>query len=275
MKNAVIYAITFIAGASIGGASAYFVTKKMIQKKADYEIESVRDRYRSCGRNKCANNNHELYILRNAIKEFCTKDQIRDINAEFEIRCSRAEGAEVVEFKSEEEQANDEEDDIEFDTYNYISSPYRGLTESQLAERMSPPEDYPEEEEYQEGDEPDYDPPEFSPKVDFAHPKPPYIIDEDEFAEDIIFEKVTITYYEGDDTLCDTDESIMKIEDIIGREALDEGFIDDILYVRNEKLGIDYEVVREQGAYSEIVLGLGYESSGRERFPKKRRFDDE
>ena len=38
-------AITFILGAALGGTASYFITKKLIEKRIDGEVESVVDMY--------------------------------------------------------------------------------------------------------------------------------------------------------------------------------------------------------------------------------------
>ena len=88
----------------------------------------------------------------------------------------------------------------------------------------------------------------------------PYVIDFERFCEDPENEKITITYYEGDDTLVDEgDEIFPDISGVIGYESLNsfgKGSEDpDVVYVRNEKLGIDYEVIRNKESFKEMVLG--------------------
>lgn len=88
----------------------------------------------------------------------------------------------------------------------------------------------------------------------------PYVLPEDVYMEST-FEKVTLTYYEGDDTLCDDQEVIIpEVTDLLGEEALVSFGVKsedpDIVYIRNEKRGTDYEVVRVKKSYSVEVLQL-------------------
>jgi hypothetical protein len=84
----------------------------------------------------------------------------------------------------------------------------------------------------------------------------PYAITFEEFCEKFYnHDKNTITYYSKDDVLVDEDET--PVEDpawTIGSDTLDKfgvGSDDpDVVYVRNEKLAIDYEVIRIDGYYS-------------------------
>lgn len=153
--------------------------------------------------------------------------------------------------------------------------------QQRLAESEYPEDDEPEEEEYFYGD-PDED----NPRVDLeggfevGQPegisrKAPYLISEDEFAYgDPSHDKVTIYYYAGDDTLADEDETILNIGDHIGFEAT-EHFDNDVVYVRNEYLGIDYEVVRYRSSYSVAVLGLNVEEEAKRGYRRKSSFVEE
>lgn len=89
----------------------------------------------------------------------------------------------------------------------------------------------------------------------------PYIITIDEFMEGGTgTAQVTFTYYEGDNTLSDEKDSI--IDDptkLIGTDNLKFGHgsrDDNAVYIRNERIALDMEVVRSQGKYSEEVAGL-------------------
>ena len=87
----------------------------------------------------------------------------------------------------------------------------------------------------------------------------PYVITVQEYSEsDPTFEQTTITYYDQDDTLVDeNEEPIADVTAVIGDQALDkfgEGSDDpDIVYVRNEVLSTDYEVIRIHKSYAEVI----------------------
>ena len=85
-----------------------------------------------------------------------------------------------------------------------------------------------------------------------------YLIDLDTFThEDNSFEKMTLEYYPESDILrCCEDNEILEIDETIGLENLNNfggSFEDfrDTMFIRNERLGIDYEVVRCEGQYFE------------------------
>ena len=84
----------------------------------------------------------------------------------------------------------------------------------------------------------------------------PYIIDIDTFDETADgYSKVELSYYMGDSTLVDSEEEIVSTADTIGVDNLElfEQLDSDILYVRNESLGADYEVTKVLSSYSQIV----------------------
>lgn len=100
------------------------------------------------------------------------------------------------------------------------------------------------------------------PPEDTADPEPPAVVSFDKFCdEDDHHDKITLTYYSGDDTLCDENEEIIDNRvAIIGPEALHCFGMDsddpDVVYVRNEKLAIDYDIIRVPSKYSEVVCGF-------------------
>jgi len=88
----------------------------------------------------------------------------------------------------------------------------------------------------------------------------PYMITEESFSEEFLnHEKISITYFVSDDTLMDEDEQIMNAEESIGddnfRKIGSELTHYTVVYVRNEKLRIDYEITILHEHYSEVILG--------------------
>lgn len=80
-----------------------------------------------------------------------------------------------------------------------------------------------------------------------------------------------LTYYDGDVTLVDSRENAVNIDDYIGNENLDH-FVDGLLYVRNDRYGMDYEVRWSDASFQEVA-GLDPDAFGptREKIPKARR----
>lgn len=87
----------------------------------------------------------------------------------------------------------------------------------------------------------------------------PYILHRDEYFEDENgYSQTTLTYYEGDDILTDSEDTpIYGHEALTGPMSFGHGSDDpNTFYVRNEKLKADYEILRDPGMFSKIVLGL-------------------
>jgi hypothetical protein len=83
----------------------------------------------------------------------------------------------------------------------------------------------------------------------------PYVIEPDTYHdENGIFDKETLTYYDGNDTLVTDEDEVLDINSTIGRENLDRfgEFEDSTVFVRNEKLGMDFEVVYVEGEYETV-----------------------
>lgn len=97
--------------------------------------------------------------------------------------------------------------------------------------------------------------------------KEPQVISEDFYFNDteyVNYAKETLTYFEDDDTLIDEkDQVIYNVEEVIGTEALNSfGHMSndkDTVFVINHRFGIKYEVIRDDGSYKEIILGIADE----------------
>lgn len=84
----------------------------------------------------------------------------------------------------------------------------------------------------------------------------PYVISPDEFGEmeDEDYDKVSVTYY-ADGVLADEyDEVVENVDEIVGEESLTHfgEYEDDSVFVRNDKLKCDYEILLDQRNYSDI-----------------------
>lgn len=90
----------------------------------------------------------------------------------------------------------------------------------------------------------------------------PFVISEGEHAEnEANHEQIVLTYFALDDTLIDEDEKpIDDVEGLVGVDNLKRfghGSGDaNVVFVRNEKRGLDMEILREMGSYTKQVLGL-------------------
>lgn len=87
----------------------------------------------------------------------------------------------------------------------------------------------------------------------------PYIIHVDEFVADEMGwdSQSTLTWYEKDQVLCDShDKPIYNHQEVVGELLFGHGSNDaNVVYVRNEQLQAEYEILRDDGSYEEVVLG--------------------
>jgi len=90
----------------------------------------------------------------------------------------------------------------------------------------------------------------------------PYIIHQDEFmADEMDFNQETLTYYEGDDILADADDTpIYDYKGLMGELQFGHGTTDpNVVYLRNEVLHMEWEILRHTGRFEQEVLGLAME----------------
>ena len=83
----------------------------------------------------------------------------------------------------------------------------------------------------------------------------PYVISPEEFGEYEEYEKISLTYY-GDQVLADeNDELVEDVEGAVGFESLTHfgEYEDDSVFVRNDRLKCDYEILLDQRTYSDVV----------------------
>lgn len=128
-------------------------------------------------------------------------------------------------------------------------------------------------------------------KIDWAAEKAlrntvdPYIISSEEFYQnENDYEQMSLTYYEGDDILSDgKDEPVQSVEHTVGLWAFNRfghGSDDpNVVYIRNGRLSMDFEVMRNEGSFAEEVHGITGKSirhmdSSKGKVRKFRTYDD-
>lgn len=131
-----------------------------------------------------------------------------------------------------------------------------------------------------EGKEDDWD---YEVEVPLRSPVKPYIIHRDEFeANEMGFSQSNLSYYALDDILCDDkDVPIYNYHNIVGTLEFGKGSMDiSICYVRNEKLGSEWEIIIDHGSYQVEVLGERVEEAFEEsdikhsRSPRRMRSEE-
>jgi hypothetical protein len=89
----------------------------------------------------------------------------------------------------------------------------------------------------------------------------PYIIEVEEFLEnDAENTQVTLTWYEGDGVMVDDrDQAVRNHVGAIGEENLKFGYGSkdpNTVYIRNDRFKADYEIIRSEQKYAEVVHGF-------------------
>lgn len=111
-------------------------------------------------------------------------------------------------------------------------------------------------------------------------PGVPYVINSDEWeADEPVHEKVSMTYWADDHVLADDQEkNVPDPDSIVGIHNLDKfGYGSDdpnVVYVRNDKMSMDFDIHLQTGSYAKIVLGFddSLEHADRPRNRGPRRF---
>ena len=123
-------------------------------------------------------------------------------------------------------------------------------------------DEYDQDEYDQDEDDPEEDPTDKTVNVfEASKDGRPYIITwEQFFDEKDNYDKLNLDYYAGDNTLADTNDApIPDVVALVGPDALDNFGLgsheENVVYVRNDKLAIDFEIVRKDISYSVYVLG--------------------
>ena len=229
--------MSFAGGAATGALICFALLKEKYETLANEEIKNMKDYYQKEIENIDDAHDKELDNLINTMN--------KDIY-ELDKREEKKTYVDYVKKYSPEEIIKDK----------YYDMPYPDVIDEDYHEDEGPPEDPPENDlQYEE----------------------PFVISREEFDEGYPhFDKITITYYENDDVLADEqDEVIPDIEAVVGYDSLgrfgDMSDDDCVVYVRNGRLGADYEIVLTQEAYTESVLGIVQD----EGLPLRRRDYDE
>ena len=108
----------------------------------------------------------------------------------------------------------------------------------------------------------------------------PVIISKDAFFQnEPEYTQVTVTYFQGDDIVVDErDDTLDDVDDAIGNENLQrfgqKSKDPNVVYVRNHKRSMDFEVLKSKGKFEQEVLGYIEHSDKRGKI-RKFRGDDE
>lgn len=90
--------------------------------------------------------------------------------------------------------------------------------------------------------------------------KAPYVISPDEFGELEDYDRITLLFYSDHVLTDDNNEVIEDVESTVGVESLNHfgEYEDDSVFVRNERLRVDYEILLDQRKYSDVLESKPY-----------------
>ena len=162
------------------------------------------------------------------------------------------------EYEASTEDLNDEENDVDVSDFierfkNRSTQDYGGVTFPGQVDSV--------DEDAEQAEIPVATVPEW---VTVRDPHGPYVISLDEYmeeGEDSPYTKIEMTYFEGDETLVDINDSIVpNIDEVIGVMNLDrwgQGTTDpEQVYIRNERLELDIELTRDEQTYTRVILKI-------------------
>jgi hypothetical protein len=83
----------------------------------------------------------------------------------------------------------------------------------------------------------------------------PYVIKPEDFGSIDEYEKVSLTYYSDGILADELDFVIEDVEDAVGKDSLNHfgEYEDDSVFVRNDRLECDYEILRDSRKYVDVV----------------------
>lgn len=237
MNNTVKGVIIFLSGAAVGAGTMFLAVKKYYQLAADIEIENVRAVY-----------NRKLEEIEP------TKSSIDDpeIKDEKEIGKMGVKSSIVKELNNKPPLHSyagyyKENGAPDLNLKEVTRNPKEEMIDEEI-EAVSPPEDEPYTDEEDEAATADYE----MYKMNEEHKKaleenrPPYIIDRSDFELTCShYSKISLHYYISDDIIATDDDEIVDVGSVLGDCIETSGFADDnedVLYVRNDIRGADYEI---------------------------------
>lgn len=89
----------------------------------------------------------------------------------------------------------------------------------------------------------------------------PYVIPPEQFGEIEEYDQIELTYY-ADHILADENDDIVEdVEEVIGFESLSHfgEYEDDSVFVRNDERRCDYQILLDQGLYSDIAVHIPHQ----------------
>ena len=223
MKAGVKILVSFIVGAAAGAGITYYVTKEKYEKIAKEDVESVKAELEKKYK-KEREEAEAISKMPNANKP--------DVNEVYKESLNKYKSS-----NNEKPKKDKNSKTVTRNVFDYNKVPSVDIDEDPA-----------------DGEHPIDSDEESSSMSTFPEP---YAIPLVMFEEDMQYAKVSLNYYEEDHTLANEADEILMIQDTIGEESLEHIGDEepDMLYVRNEKHGCDYEISVVHNSYAYITQG--------------------
>lgn len=244
--------IGLVVGGSVGAALGFLITRRVLETKynqiAEEEILLMREHYQS-----------KMVALENTVG----KGKLEDIVEEQGYSAQTAPPMAVSPPTAVVEAA----EEVQEEASNVVATPATEKPAEEVIRNVF-------EEAAASNSEWDY-----HKELARRSPVRPYVIHLDE--RDGGYDEVSLTYYDVDDVLCNELDEVIGDSDrdrIVGEANLERfghGSNDpNIVYIRNDKLEAQYEIVKSDSSYAEEVHGFEHADTRRHR-RERMSFDDE
>ena len=217
MNKTLCNVLLVTVGAAIGSLVTWKVVKTKYEQIAQEEIDSVKDEYKRV-----------MDLQRKEVDLYRNKQTAIQNESE----------------ESSEEQNNEYYPDD--DERDFTASEKEQIEYYKLTSRYRKTEESDDDKTNKEGDEEEED------LVQYVNG--PYVISPEEFGDEPSFSTQPLDYF-ADGVLADGWGIELDLDETIGEDAIDHfgDYVDDIVYVRNERTEIDYEVTRDPRTYAEAA----------------------
>lgn len=223
MNSTIKMLVTFVTGLGVGVLGTYLVVNTRNQKLLDETMKSAKEfvRIREEHQDKLCN---ECEFKRKYETQESSLQDIMNEAVKAMIETDYTSYYDNSEDESTREQLEKLSDVIRDDDFD-----------KHFAERESPQDDTPDDSE-----------------------EAIYVIPEETFFEDPDYAKISLTYYTADKTLANMQDDIVTDVDKFVGDCLMifDHSEQDVVYIRNEKLEIDFEVTRDSRSYKEVAAGM-------------------
>lgn len=272
-KQLLIHAGVFAVGAGLGYGAGYLVYKKKFQKISDEDIESVREAYSKNAKVKPDLKDFGKTIdVKAVVKESVVESSDTIISTYGYLSASDTDAAdfkavhgrtpttyELIQMGNGTPVEDAVRNSFDHDDSNVVES---NLLTDNLFE--NPPEQDPEL---------------LGNEENVRNPDRPYVIPVANWmTNDTDYDQITLTFWADDDVLANDDGSIINdVEGYVGITNLHRfGFLSEdpeTVYVRNERIGVDYEITKDERNYSEVVRNIRQDDNSNS--PRRMRSNDE